>query len=58
MNPCIDQTSLNHKNLNQIESTEMLGVVIDSRLSFQVHTKHIASKISKSSGVLYSIKSF
>ena len=40
------------------DQTTFLGLIIDSRLSFCYHIDFVASKISKTIGVLYKLRSF
>ena len=40
------------------DQTKFLGLIIDSRLSFCYHVDFLASKISKTIGVLYKLRSF
>ena len=49
----IDQSPL------EIKSTvKFLGVMLDNKLRFNEHTKHVCNKVSKSVGVMCSIKDF
>ena len=48
---------LNGRVLERRSSVMFLGVVLDERLKFDLHVTHISSKISKSIGVLYKLKS-
>ena len=49
---------LNDEILNFIDCTKLLGVFIDEKLSFKTHVKHVISKISKNTGILYQIRDF
>ena len=49
---------LNDEILNFIECSKLLGVFIDEKLSFKSHVKHVISKISKNTGILYQIRDF
>ena len=48
--------SLDHRALNQSENTKFLGMIVDDKLNFQAHIKHIKSKLSKSIGILHKLK--
>ena len=49
---------LNNSKLNSVDSCKFLGVTIDNKLKFDIHSQGICSKISKTIGVLYRIKNF
>lgn len=46
------QYTINNVNLNEIESTKYLGVIIDNKLTF---SEHIGNIIKKATGILYMI---
>ena len=55
---CYNQIRLNGKILEFKNHCKFLGMTIDNKLKFNNHSDYIASKISKSIGVLYRIKDF
>ena len=42
--------------LKQIQNTEFLGLIIDDKLSWKDHVKHVKLKVSQCIGVLYKIR--
>ena len=40
------------KNINQVHETSFLGVVLDENITWKSHISYIASKISKSIGII------
>ena len=40
----------------RVDHTKLLGLIIDQKLKFDLHTKQVASKISKTCGILYLIR--
>ena len=44
---------LNGENVNRVESTQFLGICIDSKLSWCDHSKYIKNKVRKGIGILY-----
>lgn len=48
---------LNGNKIEQISHTKFLGVYIDEHLNWEEHIKQIGSKVSKSIGVLWKLKS-
>ena len=49
---------MNTEIITQTEKTKFLGVTLDKNLSFQAHINEICTKLSKSVGILYKLKSF
>ena len=47
---------LNGKNIEQVSHTKFLGVIIDENLTWREQIKTVATKVSKSIGVLYKTK--
>ena len=47
---------LNNDVIEQIDNVNFLGIIIDDKMKFDCHIKHISSKISKSIGIMYSIR--
>ena len=50
--------SINQRRLECQENVRFLGVIIDHRLKFNAHISYISDKLSKSVGVLNSMKTF
>ena len=50
------QIIINKNILGQVDSTKFLGVYIDQDLAWKTHINFIATKISKSVGLLYKVK--
>ena len=48
--------SLNNNKIETLNETTFLGVVIDNKLSWKAHVKHISNKISKSIAILKLVK--
>ena len=48
--------TINDNIIERVSSFKFLGIIIDSSLNFNEHIKYISGKISKSIGVLYSIR--
>jgi hypothetical protein len=44
---------INGQKIDQVKETMFLGVILDKHLSWKSHISHIASKISKSIGIIY-----
>jgi hypothetical protein len=44
---------INGQKIDQVKETMFLGVILDEHLSWKSHISHIASKISKSIGIIY-----
>ena len=53
--PKLDIT-LNNNKLDVVNETSFLGVVIDNKLTWKAHVKHICKKISKSVAILRFVK--
>ena len=49
---------LGTETIAQTERTKFLGITLDSSLSFKMHINEISSKLSRSVGILYKLKSF
>ena len=49
--------SIDHNQIEQIPVFNFLGIIFDENLSWKNHTKMIASKISRVTGILYRLKS-
>ena len=49
--------SMNNHEIKKLEETTFLGLKIDSKLNFRSHIDNISTKISKSIGILYKLKS-
>lgn len=47
---------LSNDFIEQIDNGKFLGVIIDDKMKFDCHIKYISSKISKSIGIMYSIR--
>ena len=56
----IDDSNLNiiidDINIEQVDSCKFLGVIINSKLTWQDHIKTVCSKISKSIGIILRIR--
>ena len=48
--------SINSKIIERVNNTKFLGVILDENLNFTDHTSLIASKISKSMGILNKVR--
>ena len=48
--------SLNNSNIECVKEATFLGVVLDNKLSWKAHVKHISRKISKSIAILKFVK--
>ena len=48
--------SIGKNELTQVSSTTFLGVLIDERLSWKSHIRHVSNKISKSIGVISKVR--
>ena len=44
--------------VKQVESTKVLGIYIDSNLTWKTHIKHITTKIAKTTGILFKARHF
>ena len=55
---CYNKTQLNRPILEFQNHSKFLGIIIDNKSKFNTHSDCIASKYSKSIGVLYRIKDF
>jgi hypothetical protein len=51
-----DKLIVGNNVINEIESTKYLGVVIDNKLSWAEHVKHLISKLSSILGIMYRLK--
>ena len=49
--------SIDHNQIEQIPVFNFLGIIFDENLSWKYHTKMIANKISRVTGILYRLKS-
>ena len=49
--------SIDHNQIEQIPVFNFLGIIFDENLSWKNHTKMIANKISRVTGILYRLKS-
>ena len=49
--------SFDNNQIEQIPVFNFLGIIFDENLSWKNHTKMIANKISKATGILYRLKS-
>ena len=50
--------SINNVEINYVDKTKFLGVIIDSKLSWKEHIKHITSKLAKSIGIISKARKF
>ena len=50
--------SIDKNNINRVEHTKFLGVIIHQNLSWQAHIKAISSKIAKSTGIIINSRQF
>ena len=50
--------SLSHTTLPYVNHVKFLGLYLDRRLNFSVHIDSVASKLSKISGILFSIRNY
>ena len=48
---------IGNNRIDKIDHMKFLGVIIDSKLKFNLHIAHIRSKVSKSVGILYKLRS-
>jgi len=48
---------MNNKIVKAVKETKLLGITIDNNINFKEHIHIISSKISKSLGIMYKIKS-
>ena len=59
-NKCFDTTNtervMTDITLEQVKSIRFLGVIINDKLTWELHKKHIHNKISKTLGILYKCK--
>ena len=46
------EIKINGSQINQVDKAKFLGVIIDSKLNWSEHTKHITKKISKGIGII------
>lgn len=44
-----------NKSINEIESTKFLGIIIDTKLDWKVHTEDLAKRLSSSAYALYKL---
>ena len=44
---------INNEEINSVEQTKFLGVILDSHFTWKAHINYIKSKLSKSTGILY-----
>ena len=51
-----NKIKIDNTPIEQVQSTKFLGVIINSRLSWEDHIKAVRNKISKSLGILYKIR--
>ena len=49
---------INDTKIKQVESTKILGLYIDSNLTWKTHIKHITTKIAKTTGILFKARHF
>ena len=49
---------INDTKIKQVESTKILGIYIDSNLTWKTHIKHITTKIAKTTGILFKARHF
>ena len=47
--------SIRESSLSTVDSTKFLGIFIDNKLNFSLHTKHVTNKISRSIGIIKKI---
>ena len=50
--------SLNESTLELSQTCKFLGLILDKNLKFNHHINHICTKISKSIGILYSLRQY
>ena len=48
--------TVNNQTINEVPEIKFLGVILDNRLTWNAHIKHISSKISKSVSLLKMLK--
>ena len=48
--------TVNNQTINEVPEIKFLGVILDNRLTWNAHIKHISSKISKSISLLKMLK--
>ena len=44
---------INNREIEQVEETVFLGIILDEHLSWRSHVAHVANKISKSIGIIH-----
>ena len=49
---------IDDKNIEKVEITKFLGVLIDNNLSWKAHTMHISKIVSKYNGIIRKIRSY
>ena len=49
---------IDDKNIEKVEITKFLGVLIDNNLSWKAHTKHISKIVSKYNGIIRKIRPY
>lgn len=49
---------IDNKQLDQVNTTKFLGILIDDKLSWNAHTTHVCSIISKYNGIIRKVKQF
>ena len=49
--------SMDNNQIEQVSVFNFLGIILDENLSWKTHTKTIANKISRATGILYRLKS-
>ena len=54
----INKVIIDNHELNQVNSTKYLGVIIDHKLNWTEHISYVKSKISKGIGIMYKARQF
>ena len=49
---------IDDKNIEKVEITKFLGVLIDNNLSWKAHTMHISKIVSKYNGIIRKIRPY
>ena len=48
--------TVNNQTIQEVADTKFLGVILDNKLCWDVHIKHISNKMSKSESILKMLK--
>ena len=49
---------IDQKEIDQVEHTKFLGIVVDQNLSFNKHIQYVKGKVSRGIGILYKCRLF